>query len=56
MAPTSLPVVKFPSSKTVLCITWVCGLMAINVGCEFHDRGSIPNVCQIADADLGQVS
>ena len=30
-------------------------LMAINVGCEFRDRGSIPSVCQITDADLGQV-
>ena len=27
--------------------------MAINVGCEFRDRGSIPIVCQITDADLG---
>ena len=37
---------------------WVRGLMAINVGCEFRDRGSIPSVCQITDAedaDLGQV-
>ena len=24
-------------------------------GYQFHDRGSIPNVCQITDADLGQV-
>ena len=23
---------------------WVRGLMAINVGCEFRDRGSITNV------------
>ena len=30
-------------------------LTAINVGCEFRDRGSIPSVCQIKDADLGQV-
>ena len=30
--------------------------MAINVGCEFRGRGSIPNVCQTTDADLGQVS
>ena len=29
--------------------------MAINVGCEFRDRGSIPSVYQITDADLGQV-
>ena len=28
---------------------------AINVGFEFRDRGSIPSVCQITDADLGQV-
>ena len=26
-----------------------------NVGCEFRDPGSIPSVCQITDADLGQV-
>ena len=31
------------------------GLMAINVRCEFRGRGSIPSVCQITDADLGQV-
>ena len=30
-------------------------LMAINVGCEFRGRGSIPSVCQITDADFGQV-
>ena len=30
-------------------------LMAINVGCEFRDRDSIPSVCQITDADLRQV-
>ena len=29
--------------------------MAINVGCKFRGRGSIPCVCQITDADLGQV-
>ena len=29
---------------------WVRGLMAINVECEFRDRGSIPSVCQITDA------
>ena len=34
---------------------WVRGLMAINVGCEFCDRGSIPSVCMITDADRGQV-
>ena len=33
----------------------VRGLMPINVGCEFLDRGSIPSMCQISDADLGQV-
>ena len=26
--------------------------MAINVGCEIRDRGSISSVCQIMDADL----
>ena len=35
--------------------SWVRGLMAINVECEFRDRGSIPSVCQITDADLGKV-
>ena len=34
--------------------SWVHGLMAINVECEFRDRGSIPSVCKITDADLGQ--
>ena len=34
---------------------WVRGLMAIDVECEFRDRGSIPSVWQITDADLGQV-
>ena len=34
---------------------WVCGLMAINAGCGFRDRGSIPSVYQITDADLGKV-
>ena len=33
---------------------WVRGLMAINVECEFRDRGPITSVCQITDA-LGQV-
>ena len=34
--------------------SWVCGLMAINVGCEFRDRGSIPSVCQITtDGQVG---
>ena len=31
---------------------WVRGLMAIDVECEFHGRGSISSVCQITDADL----
>ena len=39
----------------VRCLPWVRGLMAINVGCEFRDRGSIPIVCQITDAEIGQV-
>ena len=34
---------------------WVRGLMAINVECEFRGQDSIPSVCQITDADLGQV-
>ena len=34
---------------------WVRGLKAINVEFEFRDRGLIPSVCQITDADLGQV-
>ena len=29
--------------------------MAVNVGCEFRDRGLIPNMCQITDTELGQV-
>ena len=29
--------------------------IAINVECEFRERGSIPSMCQITDADLGQV-
>ena len=36
-------------------ILLILGLMAITVGCEFCDRVSIPSVCQITDADLGQV-
>ena len=31
---------------------WVRGLLAINVGCKFRNRGSIPSVCQITDTDL----
>ena len=34
---------------------FVRGLMAIDVGYEFRDRGLIPSVCQITDADPGQV-
>ena len=34
---------------------WVRGLMTIKGGCEFRDWGSIPSVCQITDADLGEV-
>ena len=55
------PPVQIPSISTlVVCqveshLQWVRGLMAINVGCEFCGRGSIPSVCQITDADLGQV-
>ena len=30
--------------------------MAINVGYEFRDRGSISCVCQITDADLGKLA
>ena len=44
---------KYQHSKKNL--SWVRGLMVINVECEFRDRGSIPSVCQITDADLGQV-
>ena len=33
----------------------VRGLMAVIVGCEFRARCSIPSVCRITDADLGQV-
>ena len=33
---------------------WVRSIMPINVGCEFRDQSSIPNVCQIRDADLEQ--
>ena len=36
-------------------LLWVRGLMAINVGCEFCDWGSIPSVCMITDDGLGQV-
>ena len=33
----------------------VCGLMVAKVGFEFHDRSSIPIVCQITDGDLRQI-
>ena len=36
-----------------VCVGPVRGLMVINVG--FRGRSSIPSVCQITDADLGQV-
>ena len=39
----------------LVMIMWVRGLLALNVGCEFRGRGSIPSVCQITVADLGQV-
>ena len=29
--------------------------MVSTMGCEFRGRGSIPSVCQITDAALGQV-
>ena len=32
------------------------GVVAINVGCEFRDRGLIPSVCQITDADQGNLN
>ena len=36
---------------------WVRGLMALDVGCEFRDRGSIPSESQIPrDVDLGKVN
>ena len=36
---------------------WVCCVMALDGGCEFRDRGSVPSECQIPrDADLGQVN
>ena len=28
----------------IILMTWVRGLMTINVGCEIRDRGSIPSV------------
>ena len=36
---------------------WVRGVMVLDVGCEFHDRGSIPSECQtLRDVDHGQVN
>ena len=36
---------------------WVCGVMVLDVRCEFRDRGSIPSEFQIPrDVDLGQVN
>ena len=36
---------------------WVRGVMVLDVGCEFRNRGSIPSECQIPrDVDLGQVN
>ena len=35
--------------------SWVY-LMDINVKCEFRGRSLILSVCQITDADIGQVS
>ena len=34
----------------------IWSIMAINVGCEFRGRGSIPSVCQITDAALGKLA
>ena len=42
------------SKQTHAIFPRVRGLMAINVGYEFRDRGSITSVFQITDADLGQ--
>ena len=35
---------------------WVRGLMAINVGCEFSGRGSIPGVCRSRVLTLGKLA
>ena len=41
----------------MLRVNWVCGVMALNMGCEFHDRGSISSESQIPhDVDLEQVN
>ena len=38
-------------------ISWVRGLMVLDMGYEFRDRDSIPSECQIPrDVDLGQVN
>ena len=34
----------------------ICGIMAIDLGCEFRDRGSTPSMCQFADTDLGKLA
>ena len=40
----------------LLCL-WVRGVMVLDVGCEFHDWGSVPRECQIPrNVDLGQVN
>ena len=53
---------KFISRIPISSINgWPClvivGLwsMAINEGCKFRDQGSIPSVCQITDAKVGQI-
>ena len=51
---SSCPLIN-PHDITHYIYIWVRGLMAINVECEFRDRGSIPSMCQITEADLGQV-
>ena len=38
-----------------LVVLRVRSLMAVNAGCEFRDRVLIFCVCQITDADFGQV-
>ena len=36
---------------------WVRGIMVLDVGCDFHDRGSIPSECQIPrGVDLREVN
>ena len=50
---TSMTLKNHFKRKTKNFNLWVRGLMAINVGCKFHDNASISNVCQITDTDLG---